>query len=527
VESIEDLCDVLPDSTVIIRSHGVPPETRALLEKSGANICDATCPKVSRVQKLVKKYYDLGHDIVIVGNPEHTEVRGLAGYADYKCKIVQSEEEAGRLDNLRSPVIIGQTTINEEFYDSVASVVKRNYPEAIVLDTLCDSTSTRQQEIAELAVDTDAIVVVGGKNSSNTKQLFEVARKTGVACFWVETADEISTEDFKNFSSVAVTAGASTPHWIVSRVVEKLERLGKKIKPIWEWEPLKNFGYAIVQSGFMAGIAASMLSLCVPLFANTGFNPAITLSAGFFIFAIHALYNLKDWMGLALVDPARILFYRRNRKIILSAITFALLLSVSLALLAGIIPTIIMISGVILFVIVHGIRRIPKFGFLKGFSSLWEIPGAKDILHSAGWFLAVGIIPVFAFNIPIVVAISVLLWVASIAILRAALFSINELETDRITGKESLATILGEKAESTIAITTIFLCAGITIFGVSAGYFNNLVLFEIAPLLYLLSLMLFKKKLGIRRGTWMELAIDLGFVLMGLIAVILRLLTAP
>jgi len=521
VNVIENAGDVREGYTVVIRSHGVPPDVREMLLDARTALCDATCPKVARVQGLVKKYASRGKDVVIVGHADHAEVKALLGYAGERGCVVSSSDEVSGLPDSINPVVIGQTTLNRDWYMEIAEAVRLRFPETEILDTLCDSTSLRQQEVCELAKESDAVVVVGGYNSSNTKRLFDVAQSTGVPSFWVETAAELSPDDFRDMKVVAVTAGASTPHWIVSRVIERLKRFGEKHIPPWEWPWLKNFGYAVVQGNVLTGLAAAMLATTAIFLLGASLPITVLVASGLFIFSMHTIYNLLDWQGLALVDPSKIRFFWCNRMFLAVASVIGLFLSLPLTWVSGLWPFSLMVFAVVVSALFAFIRRLPGFMARRGFATWRAIPGAKDVLHTTGWFFAAGILPVIAIGRDLWTSILVLGWVLMLSVLRAALFSITDLETDRVLGRESIATIVGERGMWGIAIATAALSVVVIVTGVLVGLFEKVAFLELALAVYMLILILRIRRSGILRGTWTELAVDGGYLLGGAIAVVM------
>lgn len=212
--------------TVVIRTHGVPPTERKRLEESGAKLCDATCPDVGIIQGTVRKHLRLGFYIVIIGHREHPEVKALLGFAEKKGACVNSVEEVHALqEGLGKVCVVSQSTQQREKFNTLVALLKERYPNCLVFDTICRSTDMRQHEVRELAGKVGAMVVVGGRNSSNTNRLAEISRGMGTPTFLIETDEEISSADFENIYSIGVTAGASTPKWVIERVVERLKSI--------------------------------------------------------------------------------------------------------------------------------------------------------------------------------------------------------------------------------------------------------------------------------------------------------------
>ncbi len=215
------------EGTVAIRTHGVPPSDRKRLEASGAKLCDATCPDVGIIQGRVRKHLRLGYFIIIIGNREHPEVKALLGFAEKNGACVNTSEEVAALPaDLAQVCVVSQSTQQRQKFEELVALIRKRYEQCVVFNTICSSTEKRQEEVRELAGTVDAMVVVGGRNSSNTNRLAEISRGIGTPTFHVESDEEIAPDDFAAAETIGVTAGASTPKWVIERVVQKLESFG-------------------------------------------------------------------------------------------------------------------------------------------------------------------------------------------------------------------------------------------------------------------------------------------------------------
>ena len=215
------------EGTVIIRSHGVMPQVYEQLAASGLNIVDATCPHVARAQKAAAELANSGCRVIVVGEAGHPEVEGLRAYAQregMKVDVVPSPDAVPA--DLRAPIgIVVQTTQRRENLDAIVDAIRAQGIEPDVKRTICSATRLRQDAAAELSERVDAMVVIGGKNSSNTTRLAEICAATCPRAFHVESADEIEASWFDGCSSVGITAGASTPEDQIQDVVSLLESL--------------------------------------------------------------------------------------------------------------------------------------------------------------------------------------------------------------------------------------------------------------------------------------------------------------
>jgi 4-hydroxy-3-methylbut-2-enyl diphosphate reductase len=212
------------DNVLLIRAHGVCPARRRLLSRLPARIVDATCPDVARIQGLIRKHARRGYTVIIHGDPGHAEVDGLLGYAEGRGRVVTSPEDVDRLPDLQRVCLVAQSTQFTVSYGRVADAVRRRFPGSVVLDTICRSTKNRQRELVAIAGRVDAIVVVGGAHSANTMRLVGLAR-TLRPTFHIQRSDQIQPAEFRSLKAVGLTAGASTPAFVIEKVRERLERI--------------------------------------------------------------------------------------------------------------------------------------------------------------------------------------------------------------------------------------------------------------------------------------------------------------
>ncbi|MGN0483297.1 MAG: bifunctional 4-hydroxy-3-methylbut-2-enyl diphosphate reductase/30S ribosomal protein S1 [Lachnospiraceae bacterium] len=227
VEVIEDLKELekLNAATIVIRSHGVSKQVYEKLEKNGFRIVDATCPFVLKIHRIVEEHSSLGEQIVIIGNPTHPEVEGIRGWSDPEYTfVVNSAQEAEKLklDPHKKVCIVSQTTFNyKKFQDLVEIISKKGY-DISVLNTICNATEKRQRESYDIAGCVDAMIVIGGKHSSNTQKLFEICKKECENTYYIQTLDDLDLTQFGSVDSVGITAGASTPNNIIEEVQKRM-----------------------------------------------------------------------------------------------------------------------------------------------------------------------------------------------------------------------------------------------------------------------------------------------------------------
>ncbi|RNC71393.1 MAG: 4-hydroxy-3-methylbut-2-enyl diphosphate reductase [Desulfuromonadales bacterium] len=232
VQRLEDMgvkvlrgLDGVDDGTIIIRSHGVTAEELDEAVRRQLEVVDATCPFVKKAQEHVKSLSEAGYDVVVVGDADHPEVQGIVSFAKGKVYVVGSGEEAERLPVMRKVGIVAQTTQSFENLKHVVLECLLKGGEIRVFNTICDATSVRQEEAMQLASQVECMIVIGGYNSANTKRLAEVCAELQPRTHHIETADELDSSWFGGVTRVGVTAGASTPKWLIDEVVEKIREL--------------------------------------------------------------------------------------------------------------------------------------------------------------------------------------------------------------------------------------------------------------------------------------------------------------
>ena len=212
------------NAVLVVRAHGISPERRQYLKSLGIDFKDATCPDVGIVAGKIRLHARKGYTTVIFGDSNHPEVIGLMGYTEGRGHPVQSIEDIDALPELGDKVVmVSQTTMFTDDFERLADHLRQRYPDALVFDTICGATKDRQGDIAVLFEEgVQAFVVIGGHHSANTCKLALLARKTGLPTYHIETAKEIDAAEMAQFATVGVTAGASTPEFLIQEVCQQL-----------------------------------------------------------------------------------------------------------------------------------------------------------------------------------------------------------------------------------------------------------------------------------------------------------------
>ncbi|MCK4739750.1 MAG: 4-hydroxy-3-methylbut-2-enyl diphosphate reductase [Deltaproteobacteria bacterium] len=217
-ESVEDM----KSGTIILRSHGAKLSERKTAEKKGLKVLDATCPFVKKTQEFVSELTADGYTVIVVGEKEHPEVRGIVSYGKEEIIVAASVGELEGLSQCSKIGIVAQTTQSQENLQAITAYCVPKAKEIKVFNTICSATSVRQKESVELSKLVDSMIVVGGKNSANTRRMADICRSIQPKTYHIETADEIEESWFVGINRLGVTAGASTPNWIIEEVIERV-----------------------------------------------------------------------------------------------------------------------------------------------------------------------------------------------------------------------------------------------------------------------------------------------------------------
>lgn len=221
---IEDINDLRPGESLLIRSHGAPLDVISELKRRNIDIIDATCPLVARAQRMVDFLSSEGYKVIIAGEQGHPEVKGLVSYGKTETFVVSSLEEIPELSSEKVGMV-GQTTFSIDRFREIASEVISRSWEVRVFNTLCNASRKRQMAVEELVNKTDVIIVIGGKNSANTRRLVDIAESKGAIVHHIESWEEVLPDWFIDKEKIGITAGASTPDWVIDKVLEKIRKL--------------------------------------------------------------------------------------------------------------------------------------------------------------------------------------------------------------------------------------------------------------------------------------------------------------
>ncbi|MBR6325810.1 MAG: 4-hydroxy-3-methylbut-2-enyl diphosphate reductase [Lachnospiraceae bacterium] len=222
IESEQALRELVPkeNAAVIIRAHGIPRRIYELLESKGIEVIDCTCPFVIKIQKLAREHSRMGQHILIAGNPNHPEVEGIVGWCEGPVTVLETPEDAARFEIVPGTefFLVSQTTYKVNKFSQIVEIFGNTVYNDNVVNTICSATQVRQRHAEELASQADVMIVIGGRNSSNTRKLYEICAERCPETYYIQTLDDLHLERSKSVNLVGITAGASTPKKIIEEV---------------------------------------------------------------------------------------------------------------------------------------------------------------------------------------------------------------------------------------------------------------------------------------------------------------------
>lgn len=219
IDTVEQLKEI-KEGTVVIRSHGVAKEIYDILEQQKLKMVDATCPFVKKIHNIVLDESNNGKTIIIIGNDNHPEVEGVKGWVNGEVIVINKEEQIEKLSlpEQTKACIVSQTTFNHNKFKYLVEIIRKKGYDITVVNTICNATHVRQVEAQKISSKVDGMIVIGGKNSSNTQKLYDICRNECENTFYVQTVKDLNLHELKSLKSIGITAGASTPKNIIEEV---------------------------------------------------------------------------------------------------------------------------------------------------------------------------------------------------------------------------------------------------------------------------------------------------------------------
>lgn len=522
VYAVTDADDLNPGSSIIVRTHGVTPHVRRGLKEHGLSVKDATCPLVARVQGIIKKYATKGYATVIIGDNGHAEVIGLMGYASERCHVIGSVNEVDALPPLDKVCVVAQTTCDTTKYDRIVAALKQKYPEAVVTNTICDATEERQGEVLEMARKVDAMVVVGGRTSANTTRLAKIAEEAGAVTFLIETEDEIDPDEIAKYERIGLTAGASTPQWMIQRVHDRLLSM-RRNRASTIVAKARHFVKMVIVSNISLSIGAGFMCFTNAVLMGVDFSWLAAALAALFIFSMSVVNQLNDLQTVKHNEPEKMRFYLKNRSLMSGLAVAAVVMTAALSMALG--PwTMALLAGAYIVGLAYTVTWFPKLDVMR-IHRLKDIPASKDIFVAIAWAMFTALIPVIAvesdvFTVGVVVAC---MFTFGLAYIRSVLCDIRDIEGDRLVGRETIPILIGKAATKIFlgALTAgLFVMLLVATHYVYAGAFGYWLL---GAVVYTGGYLVLYHRRAIRKGLTFDLVVDGVFHFSGLLAIIYTL----
>lgn len=443
--------DQVQSGTVVIRAHGIPiQDLRGLKERQARGelkIVNATCPEVAKVHHKIKKWSPKGYFTVILGSHGHAESVAHRSFAESGSVIVSNMAEAEALtdEQLRKVLVVAQTTFTVKDYHIISDYIRSRAGEAVLENTICEDTWMRQDEARELARTVDAVIVVGGKASSNTKHLAELAQHYGKPVQYVETASELDLGSFTGKETVGVLAGASTPTWLVDEVVEVLEEVGGAPGK------LAHFMSSAFATPVVLAVGAALATLGVQKWLGLSLGFRSPLITGSYVLAMYLLSPFLDPMGLGAKGPGRERFLVKNRGVLLGIACASLVVSIGTAALVDWRALLIVVSASILGSTYKRGLRLGKHQI-----SLSVLPGAKDVLVAAALSIVAVVMPIWVkggrWDLH---AFAAIVLVAALGFSRTVIYDIRDMQNDQVLGRDTLPILLGKQTAKRVLIALL------------------------------------------------------------------------
>lgn len=506
IDSPEEITDT--DCIVVIRAHGIPPVEEARLRSIGCEVVDATCPLVKRAQEKIRIYALQGYDTIIVGDKKHAEITGLLGYTEGRGRVISGPEEVAELPHFDKLNVVAQTTQEPEVFAKAAELLKEKADTLVVSNTICHPTTHRQKETVEMSKSSDLVIVVGGKNSANTTRLFQIAERLSKKAVHIEKTDDLNKKMFNGVKSVFITAGASTPSWMIENVAEAVHLLLEKPKnPI-----LSAFSFmwklAITGSLFTAISAVALTYVCMRL-EEVPVSPKIMLMAGLFVLSLHTLNRALE-KGTSSADKVRQFLFAQHKNF-----------SHAIAYVAGI------AALVLAFTINWKVFLAAAFFWTVGISYPHKtqnvlanlgkfFPTSKDLFTTFGWAYMCAYVPALqSSGIGISKhSIYAVFFAFMTVFMRSVLCGIVQVHSDLIVGRENFYKAVGH-IPTFITLFFFYAMLSATLFTLYImDWHTKLALTLMAGLLYYLGILIFFSKRKIPERITADTLIDIQFLLL-------------
>ncbi|TET94673.1 MAG: 4-hydroxy-3-methylbut-2-enyl diphosphate reductase, partial [Desulfobacteraceae bacterium] len=508
---------------IIIRAHGISPDEREMIRSSNLKIIDATCPRVAKVQAIIRKYNNKGYTPVIFGDSRHPEVIGLMGYSKGNGIVINSVEDIEillRRTDKKRLVVVSQTTQDVDAYREIMNEIKAHYPEAIIFDTICDETYKRQREVKSLASEVDSMVIVGGYNSGNTRRMYQISMSTGKPTFHVETEKELQSSWFSSIETAGVSAGASTPNWMIKSVTERLKTMGRtRQHPVGGL--LKKIFQFLIKITIPEAIGAFFLTYAGLILSRGNADFIHPFLALLYVYSMHVLNRFLDKEASTYNDPGIALFYIQHKTFLITTSLIGIGTGLILSLSLGIAQVLLFLALTILG-LVYSIPIIPwRFGYLRRYAKIKDLPGSKTMAEALAWGTISSILPIIGWPEPFWPGVLIsFFFVSSVCYVRSGLFDILNIQGDLIVGRETLPVALGEGRTLKFLLLLNIIFATILLLSTAMRVVSNLGYFLIICFIISFFYLTAYKKGWMRDGYPLHAIVESNLLLAGLIAFI-------
>jgi len=436
-----DNIDDIREGTIIIRAHGISPAERKNIKARGIKIIDATCPKVANVQAIIKKHAAQDYSVLIVGEREHPEVEGLLGYAAGKGRVVGSKEEVASLPVLEKVCVVAQTTQNRDEFSEIAEAISQRFPGTCVFDTICESTDRRQTEVMEMAAGMDAMIIVGGRNSANTRRLAEISKRRGTPTFHIETAEDLEKIDLSPFRRIGVSAGASTPNWIIEKVLDDITVLQSESEK-GNLRGLLNLWVFTVRTDIYSALGAACLLFTATVLQDLPLVFINLAIAALYVFSMHRLNRITDRKIRGMEDSFSGETYRRHQKTYVGIAVLSMVAALILSFLAGWAPF-VLLSPISLIGVLYAVRIFPQGWRVE---RMKDLPGSKNVLTALAWAAVTALVPRIELSLTVTVGMILAFFFSfALVFIKSTLSDMINIQSDRLIGRETIPVLIGEK----------------------------------------------------------------------------------
>jgi len=435
--------DNIKGKDVAIRTHGIPIEENQKIKATARRTYNLTCSRVGRVQSLIRKYSTDNYYTIIIGDKAHAEVIGLKSYAKSGVTVVSERNDIQSIPEGKKYLVVSQTTHERSQFDEMVSLIQAQYSNVMVIDTICDSTRLRQQDVNDaIEKGIDTLVVVGGKNSANTTRLAKLGTDNGIHTLHIETDEELELKDFINSKYVFVTAGASTPGWIINNVLEKIYMFKKSKSNIFI-KTLKTVFEFLVRSNILSSLSAFFMVMILQHFLNIHFDQRHGIIASIFIFYMYSINNYmeRDFLSKSNSYKYKIYNYYGLQLLLLSILLVPLSLYFSWKLnrLSFIILILTYFLGSI-----YSANPVKKIIKRLSPQFMYKIYNSR-IITPFGWLLVVVFLPALESNIDFSKSAIMSFYIYTMIYLRQIIIDTVAYHGDFILGRDTIPTWLGIK----------------------------------------------------------------------------------